>query len=192
MIYVIVAVSVLLPIIIVVMVLAKFRKAGAFGPTKAQRAQAEELVKTGAKARGTILAVQPTGMVVNNINIGVVITFSIQPLEGGTPWQANKDAVINQTQMPRMGDVWPVWYDRADPSKFAVGQPGVPTAEQLAIFREFGIPHPLDPSAQAQIQAQQAQQYNQMAQQFLQQMPQQPGQQPGQLPGQQPGQPPQG
>lgn len=46
------------------------------------------------------------------------------------------------TQLPRLGDCWPAWFDPADPTKFAVGVPSAITPEQLAIFREFGIVTP--------------------------------------------------
>jgi hypothetical protein len=54
--------------------------------------------------------------------------------------------MINQTAMPRVGDVWPCWYNPADPSEFAVGMPDGASQEQIPVFREFGIPHPLDPN----------------------------------------------
>ena len=54
--------------------------------------------------------------------------------------------------MPRVGDVWPSWYSPTDPNMFAVGMPDGASPEQIPLFREFGIPHPLDtpqPSAAA-------------------------------------------
>jgi hypothetical protein len=49
--------------------------------------------------------------------------------------------------MPRVGDVWPAWIDPADPGVFAVAMPNGSSPEQVALFREFGIPHPLDGAA---------------------------------------------
>jgi len=136
--------SLVLALAIALPVLAKARSAGAFGPSKKDQETAQRLFHTGSRARGTILTVQPTGMVVNHINIGVDIIFQIDPLDGSPSWQASKNTLVNQTQMPRMGDIWPVWYDPADPATFAVGAPGPPTPEQIMLFREFGIQHPLD------------------------------------------------
>ncbi|MCC5951875.1 MAG: hypothetical protein JJU45_07230 [Acidimicrobiia bacterium] len=134
--------TVLLALAIAVPVLWKVRKA--FGPSKADVAKAQQLMATGAKARATVLAVHPTGTVVNHINIGCRVDFRLEPLDGSPAFNGSKDTFINQAQMPRMGDVWPAWYDRADPNAFMVAAPGPPTAEQLAVFREFGIAHPLE------------------------------------------------
>ena len=43
--------------------------------------------------------------------------------------------------------MWPCWYDAVDPTLFAVGMPDGLSQEQVAVFREFGIPHPLDSSS---------------------------------------------
>lgn len=122
------------------------RRSGAFGMSKAKMQQAQNLVATGQKARAKILRIDPTGMIVNEINIQCLVTFQLEPIHGGAPFDAQKKMMINQTQMPRVGDVWPAWYDAADPTQFAVGMPDGASPEQIPIFREFGIPHPLDPS----------------------------------------------
>ena len=49
--------------------------------------------------------------------------------------------------------MWPSWYSPTDPNLFAVGMPDGASPEQIPLFREFGIPHPLDtphPSAAAE------------------------------------------
>ena len=120
------------------------RKSGAFGMSKDKQQQAMQLMQTGRKARATITAIQPTGMVVNLINIQCNVHFQLQPLAGGQPFDNQKTMLISQTSMPRIGDVWPSWYDPMDSALFAVGQPTALTPEQVALFREFGIPHPLD------------------------------------------------
>lgn len=140
---IIVIVTIVASLGITLVVLFSVRKA--FGPSKKDQAQIQQLMVTGAKARATIVSVQPTGMIVNNLNIGCRVDFRMDPLDGSPPFGAAKEMFINQTQMPRMGDVWPAWYDRANPTVFAVGQPGLPTPEQFAIFAEFGIKHPLAP-----------------------------------------------
>lgn len=120
------------------------RKSGAFGMSKDKQQQAMQLMQTGRKARATITAIQPTGMVVNLINIQCNVHFRLQPLAGGQPFDNQKTMLISQTSMPRIGDVWPSWYDPMNSALFAVGQPTALTPEQVALFREFGIPHPLD------------------------------------------------
>ncbi len=142
-------VSVLVPIVIVAIILFAMRRT-LFGPSKKQQQQAVDLVSTGRKARATILRIEPTGMVVNTINIQCWVTFRLDPLDGGASFEGRKKMLINQTQMPRAGDVWPAWVSPTDPTLFAVGMPDGASPEQIPIYREFGIPHPLDPTTQAQ------------------------------------------
>ncbi len=141
---IIVVLSVAVPLIITFVVLRNVRKA--FGGSKEDQAKAQDLVATGSKARAKILRIQPTGMIVNEINIQCLVDFQLEPIRGGAPFNGQKKMMINQTQMPRVGDVWPCWYDAADPTLFAVGMPDGASPEQIPVFREFGIPHPLDPS----------------------------------------------
>jgi hypothetical protein len=141
---IIIVLSVLVPLVITFVVLKNVRSAFGMSPEKAAKAQ--NLVATGSKARAMILRVQPTGMVVNMINIQCVVDFQLEPLLGGAPFNGQKKMMINQTQMPRVGDVWPAWYDAANPAEFAVGMPDGASPDQIPVFREFGIPHPLDPS----------------------------------------------
>ena len=139
----IVVFTIVVALAIAIPVLMKARKA--FGPSKKDQETIRQLMATGRKARATIMAVTPTGMIVNHINIGCRVDFRMDPLDGSPAFGASKEMFLPQTNMPRMGDMWPAWYDAADPTTFAVGQPGPPTPEQLAIFAEFGIPHPLAP-----------------------------------------------
>ena len=141
---IIIVLSVLLPIVITVVVLKRVRSA--FGVSPEKQAQAQNLVATGSKARAKILRIEPTGMIVNHINIQCLVDFQMEPIRGGAPFNGQKKMMINQTQMPRVGDVWPCWYDAADPTQFAVGMPDGASPDQIPVFREFGIPHPLDPS----------------------------------------------
>ena len=145
-------------VVVLVVVLTSLKKSGAFGPSKAKRALAQQLIATGAKARATILAIQPTGTVVNNINIQCRLQFRIEPLQGGQPFAGEKTSLISQTALPRIGDVWPCWFNPTNPTEFAVGQPTSITPEQVALFHEFGIRHPLDQQQQYQQQPQQFQQ----------------------------------
>lgn len=135
----IVLVSVLVPIVAIVVV----RKT-LFGQSKAKQEQAAQLMATGAKARAMITAVEPTGMVVNHIYLRSVVGFRLEPLDGSPPFDGQKTVMLAQTNMPRVGDKWPAWYDPANPSEFAVAQVNALTTDQIPMFREFGIPHPLD------------------------------------------------
>ncbi|MCU1400940.1 MAG: hypothetical protein JWN62_4049 [Acidimicrobiales bacterium] len=178
---------IVISVVVIVIVVVSLKSSGAFGPSKAKRELAQQLIATGEKARATILAIQPTGTVVNNINIQCRLQFRIEPLRGGQPFAGEKKSLIPQTSMPRIGDVWPCWFNPANPAEFAVGQPTQITPEQIALFHEFGIRHPLDPQQQYQ------QQYQQQPQQGYPQQgyPQQGYPQQGYPQQSQPGYPPQ-
>ncbi len=135
--------SALIPILVTVAIILILRKT-LTGSSPKKQEQAMQLTQNGRKALATILRVEPTGMVVNNINIQCWVTFRLQPLDGGPITEGRKKMLINQTQMPRAGDVWPAWIDRSDPQTFAVGMPQGADPSQIPLFREFGIPHPLD------------------------------------------------
>ena len=178
-------------VVVLVVVLTSLRKSGAFGMSKAKRELAGELMATGEKGRATIIAIRPTGMVVNNINVQCVLHFRIEPIRGGQPFDGEKKSLLSQVAMPRIGDIWPCWYDAMDHTKFAVGQPTEITPQQIQLFHEFGIRHPMDQQQAAYPQQQQPgypqQQYPQQQPGYPQQQyPQQ--QQPG-YPQQQPGYP---
>ena len=116
------------------------------GGNEDKMALAQRLQTSGRKCRATVVNVRSTGLVINHLNIQCDVTFQLQPLDGGPAFSGEKRMTINQTQLPRVGDVWPAWVDPADPATFAVGQPQGASPEQIALFREFGIPHPLDPA----------------------------------------------
>ena len=124
-------------------VLARWLTKRMLGGSKQKQAQAQRLMQTGSKARATILSIEPTGMIMNEINIKCRVRFRLDPLDGSADFEGEKTFFINQTQMPRVGDVWPSWYDAADPSTFGVGQPNLGDPQTQQIFEEFGIPHPL-------------------------------------------------
>ena len=140
----IVGITVAVTVAIFAFTIYMLRKSGAFGMSKKKQQQAMQLMQTGRKARAMIMAIQPTGTVVNLVNIQCNVHFRLQPLDGGQPFDNQKTMLIPQTSMPRIGDVWPSWYDPMNPALFAVGQPTALAPEQVALFREFGIPHPLD------------------------------------------------
>jgi hypothetical protein len=155
---VIIVISVALPLIVTILMLRFAKKmggaasgvlGGAFGGAGGRGGGLDpnviqQLQQTGRKCRARLMMVRPTGLIINHINIGVDLTFQLEPLDGGAPFQGVKRATVNQTMMPRVGDVWPAWADPADPSKFMVVMPGGGDPGEVHIFRQFGIPHPLD------------------------------------------------
>jgi len=114
------------------------------GTSKGDAAKIEQLMATGSKARATLTAITPTGLTVNNFNVQVKVDFWLEPLDGSPPFEASKKIFCLKTQFPRQGDIWPSWFDRADHSSFVVGAPGKLDPQQIALYREFGIEHPLD------------------------------------------------
>lgn len=136
---------IVLPIAITIAVLLSLKRSGAFGMSKKQQQQAQNLMATGTKARAWILAIQPTGTVLNNINIQCDVAFRLEPLQGGQTYDVQKRMYLPQTSMPRIGEVWPSWFNPMNPNEFAVGQPNAYTQESLQVLREFGIATPFDP-----------------------------------------------
>ncbi len=104
----------------------------------------ERLQQTGERARATLTAIVPSGLTVNNFHVQCEVHFWMEPLSGAQPFEATKKIFFLETQFPRQGDVWPAWFDPADPATFAVGSPGKLDPAQIPLYREFGIEHPLD------------------------------------------------
>src|SRR3954469_18376976 len=73
---------------------------------------------TGSKGIGTVTNVQDTGVTMND-NPRVKMTFRIDPLDGSAAFEAKKTATGSRVEIPRSGDRYPCWYDRADPSSWA-------------------------------------------------------------------------
>lgn len=114
------------------------------GTSKSDQETIQRLMATGGKARATVTAAKPTGITVNNHHVQLALKFWMEPLDGPPGWEATKKVYLLQTQFPRLGDVWPAWYDRQDPTEFAVGAPSELSSEQIELYREFGIDHPMD------------------------------------------------
>ena len=83
-----------------------------------KRKKVQALFETGSKGIGEVLAVQDTGMTVND-NPRVRMSFRIEPIDGTGPFQAEKTTMVSRVQVPRVGDRFPVWYDPADTSTWA-------------------------------------------------------------------------
>jgi hypothetical protein len=87
-----------------------------FGKGKKQKVA--ELFQTGSKGIGTVTLVQDTGMTIND-NPRVKMTFRVEPLDGSAAFDAEKTTTVSRVQIPRQGERYPVWYDRADPTTWA-------------------------------------------------------------------------
>ncbi len=129
---------------LVVVLFVTRRRSRTAGISRARGELAVQLMHTGRKARAMITALQPTGMVVNNINVQCIVHFHLEPLDGDPAFDAQKKMLISRTTMPQVGEMWPSWFDPDDLTRFAVGQPTAVTPDQVGLFRDFGIPHPLE------------------------------------------------
>lgn len=115
---------------------------GALRRSLGKQRKAMELTQTGLKARGRIVNIRDTGMLIND-NPRVEITFDIDPLDGSDNWRGSKTMTVSQVHMPREGDVWPVWYDPVAPQEnWAVGMPSGETEVPDHVWKEFGITPP--------------------------------------------------
>lgn len=85
-----------------------------------RRRLARRLVAEGGTAIGTVTGITDTGVTVNR-NPRVVLTLQIVPEDGTAPFVGQKAVVVSRVDLPRRGQCYPVWYDRSDPTRFAVG-----------------------------------------------------------------------
>lgn len=88
------------------------RRAGA-----AKQAMAVDLVRSGARGIGTIVEVGDTGITVNE-NPRIVIRMRIEPLDGSPAVERSKTVTVSRVAVPRAGERYPAWFDRADPDKW--------------------------------------------------------------------------
>ena len=101
----------------------------------AKIAQAVELMESGAKGIGTIVNVSDTGMTIND-NPRVLIRMRVEPVDGSAMIERDKTVTVSRVEIPRVGDRYPVWFDRADPEKWMFAtemMPGAP-AEARELF----------------------------------------------------------
>jgi len=83
-----------------------------------------ELLQKGQPAQARILAVEDTGMTVNEINPMIKLLLEVHPGEG-EPYQVETRLLINRTQIPQFqpGMTIPVMIDPEDREQVAVGRP---------------------------------------------------------------------
>lgn len=116
---VIIALSFLVSILITVGVIFFIWKM-VLGPLMKNRQQEQQLLATGQRASGQIMAVSQTGMYVNN-QPQVRIDVQVQP-PGGQPYAASMTKVLNMMAIPRVqpGAQVAVRYDPANPQRVAI------------------------------------------------------------------------
>lgn len=112
---------------------------GLFGNKKKK---AMNLMAEGAKAVGTVVQVQDTGMTVND-NPRIKMLFRIEPLDGSPAFDAEKTKTVSRVSIPQAGQRYPVWYDLEDPSEWAFATIADPTG-RAQIVEMFG-PEPFGP-----------------------------------------------
>jgi hypothetical protein len=79
--------------------------------------KAQNLMATGARARGAITGVADTGMTIND-NPRVAITAQLQPEDGSPAFAVQQTVTVSRISIPRAGDQIVAWYDRSDPSRW--------------------------------------------------------------------------
>jgi hypothetical protein len=95
--------------------------------SQVKQRRAARLVETGVEAIGTVLAVDDTGVTINQ-NPRVRLRFRIEALDGRPPYEATKTVTVSRLAIPRAGDRYPVWFDPADPQRWAFGTSADSTA----------------------------------------------------------------
>lgn len=115
-----------------------------------KEAQAMRLVATGGQGVGTVTHVQDTGITIND-NPRVEVTMRVQPVDGTAPLERKKTVTVSRVAIPRVGDRFPVWYDRADADLWAFGVDMEPHAppEVKALFARAGRGEPAAATAAA-------------------------------------------
>ncbi len=102
----------------------------------AKMAVAQNLVATGARGIGTVTEVRDTGITIND-DPRVEVVMSVEPEDGSAAFEARKTITVSRVAIPRQGERHPVFYDRADPAKWAYGtdvDPQQATADIRALF----------------------------------------------------------
>ncbi len=112
---------------------------GLFGNKKKK---AMNLMAEGAKAVGTVVQVQDTGMTIND-NPRVKMLFRVEPLDGSPAFDAEKTKTVSRVEIPQAGQRYPVWYDLEDPTEWAYATIADPSG-RAQIVQMFG-PEPFGP-----------------------------------------------
>jgi membrane protein implicated in regulation of membrane protease activity len=86
----------------------------------AKQAMAAQLMRSGVRGIGTIVEVSDTGTTIND-NPRILIRMRIVPDDGSAPVERAKKAIVSRVAVPRVGERYPAWFDRADPDKWMFG-----------------------------------------------------------------------
>ncbi len=116
----------------------------------AKQVMAEELMRSGTRGIGTITGVGDTGVTIND-NPRVVITMRIEPTDGSAPVERRKIVTVSRVQIPRPGERYPAWFDRADPEKwmYATAMDATAPAEVKDMFARARAGSPAEFGAEA-------------------------------------------
>ena len=87
---------------------------------KAKLAKAERLVASGGRGIGTVVEVSDTGITIND-NPRVHLRMRVEPTDGSAAFEREKTITVSRVAIPRVGDRFPVFYDREDPSNWGFG-----------------------------------------------------------------------
>jgi membrane protein implicated in regulation of membrane protease activity len=85
-----------------------------------KQVMAADLMRSGVRGIGTIVEVRDTGMTLND-NPRVTLRMRIDPDDGSAPVERSKSFFASRVAIPRAGDRFPAWFDRADPDKWMFG-----------------------------------------------------------------------
>lgn len=114
------------------------RLAGAAAARK--QALAERLAASGRRGIGTIVAVNDTGVTIND-NPRVEIVVSVDPIGGGPAIERRKKAIVSRVAIPRVGSRFPVFYDAVDATAWIMAMEmdeTTATAEVRDLFARAG------------------------------------------------------
>jgi hypothetical protein len=102
---------------------------GLFGGRKRKR----RLEEAGVNAPAQILAVQDTGVTVNN-NPRIKLTLAVSPQDGSAPFEVTHKQLVSRVAIPRAGDAVMVRYDPEDHENLVIGASGAgPAAAAPAV-----------------------------------------------------------
>ncbi len=84
------------------------------------RKRKQRLEEAGVNAPAQIVAVNDTGMTINN-NPRIALTLQVSPTDGTAPFQLSKKVTVSRVSIPRPGDALAVRYDPSDHDNFEIG-----------------------------------------------------------------------
>lgn len=104
-----------------------------------KEAEAMRLLAAGGQGVGTVTRVRDTGITIND-DPRLELTMRVEPIDNGAPIERTKTVTVSRLAIPRVGDRFPVWFDKADATSWAYGvdmEPHAPPAVK-ALFARAG------------------------------------------------------